>query len=122
MKLIIVDDAQELTPAAMSLLKALTSHGAKLVLIGDPDSTTMGFRSASTVAMRELISEVGGQHVEILLTDDLSVRHPDLTAVLAGTASKLSVDRAGSHRTVLGASAKSGSDRIEAKVFDTETS
>lgn len=122
LKLIIVDDAQELTPAAMSLLKALTSHGAKLVLIGDPDSTTMGFRSASPVAMRELISAVGGQHVEILLTDDLSVRHPDLTEVLAGTASKLSVDRAGSHRTVLGASAKSGSDRIEAKVFDTETS
>lgn len=122
LRLIVVDDAQELTPAAMSLLKELTSHGANLVLLGDPDSTTMGFRSASPVAMRELISSIGGEHVEILLNDDLSVRHPDLTAVLAGTSSKLSVERAGTHRTVLGASAKSESDRIEAKVFDNETS
>jgi len=122
LRLIMVDDAQELTPAAMSLLKVLTGHGANLVLLGDPDSTTMGFRSASPVAMRELISAIGGEHVEILLNDDLSVRHPDLTAVLAGTSSKLSVERAGTHRTVLGASAKSESDRIEAKVFDNETS
>lgn len=122
LRLIVVDDAQELTPAAMSLLKVLTGRGANLVLLGDPDSTTMGFRSASPVAMRELISAIGGEHVEILLNDDLSVRHPDLTAVLAGTSSKLSVERAGTHRTVLGASAKSESDRIEAKVFDNETS
>ncbi len=122
LKLIVVDDAQELTPAAMSLLKVLASQGANLVLVGDPDSTTMGFRAASPVAMKELISAIGSGYVEILLTDDLSVRHPDLTAILAGTASKLSVERAGTHRTVLGASAKPESDRIEAKVFDTETS
>ena len=121
LKLIVVDDAQELTPAAMALLKTLTAHGANLVLLGDPDSTTMGFRSASPTAMRELVTEVG-EHTEILLTDDLSVRHPDLTAVLAGTAAKLTVERAGTHRTVLGASAKSDSTQIEAKVFDTETS
>lgn len=122
LKLIIIDDAQELTPAARRLLKVLASQGANLVLLGDPDSTTLGFRSASPVAMRELIEQVPGSSVEILLEEDLSVRHPDLTAVLAGTSSKISAERAATHRMVLGASAKSNSERILSGVFDTETS
>ncbi len=46
-RLVVVDDAQELTPSACRLLRALTGEGAvSLVLTGDPDAATQTFRGA----------------------------------------------------------------------------
>jgi superfamily I DNA/RNA helicase/RecB family exonuclease len=45
--LVVVDDAQELTPAAAALVRALVdATGAPLVLLGDPDAATQTFRGA----------------------------------------------------------------------------
>jgi superfamily I DNA/RNA helicase/RecB family exonuclease len=121
-KLIIVDDAQELTPAAAALLKTLASKGADLVLLGDPDATTMGFRSASPTAMRELLESVGRSFETINLAESVGSRHQDLTAVLAKTASRISTDRAGTQRAALGASEQTVGNRVEGRVFDLETS
>ena len=47
LRLVVVDDAQELTPAAVRLLRVVTGHGAvPLVLVGDPDAATQTFRGA----------------------------------------------------------------------------
>ena len=122
LKLIVVDDAQELTPAASELIRILASNGANLVLIGDPDATTMGFRSANPKAMKELSELVGGTFSTILLKDDIGSRHPDLTAVLAKSAHRISPDGAGTHRAVLGPTEQSVGDRVEGRIFDLETS
>jgi superfamily I DNA/RNA helicase/RecB family exonuclease len=45
-RLVVVDDAQELTFAAARLLRVLTSTGPDLVLIGDPDVAVQTFRGA----------------------------------------------------------------------------
>ena len=45
-RLVVVDDAQELTHASATLLDAVAHPGARLVLLGDPDSTVQGFRGA----------------------------------------------------------------------------
>ena len=47
LRLVVVDDAQELTPAALRLLRVVTGGGAvPLVLTGDPDTATQTFRGA----------------------------------------------------------------------------
>lgn len=47
LSLVVVDDAQELTPAARRLLHVVTGLGAvPLVLVGDPDAATQTFRGA----------------------------------------------------------------------------
>ena len=47
LRLVVVDDAQELTPAGLRLLRAVVGAGAvDLVLVGDPDAATQTFRGA----------------------------------------------------------------------------
>lgn len=122
LKLVIVDDAQELTPAAARLLRVIVAKGADLVLLGDPDATTMGFRAANPQAMRDLAESTGKTFVTINLLESVSSRHPDLTAVLAKTASRISTERAGSQRSVLGATDQPVGEMVEGRVFDVEAS
>ena len=47
LRLVVVDDAQELTPAALRLLQVVVAGSAvELVLLGDPDAATQTFRGA----------------------------------------------------------------------------
>jgi superfamily I DNA/RNA helicase/RecB family exonuclease len=46
LRLIVVDDAQELTSAAARLLRTVLAPGIDLVLLGDPDSAVQTFRGA----------------------------------------------------------------------------
>src|SRR5580765_1969735 len=46
LRLVVVDDAQELTSAAARLLRTIASPGLDLVLLGDPDSAVQTFRGA----------------------------------------------------------------------------
>ncbi|XVX21285.1 ATP-dependent helicase [Actinomycetota bacterium] len=46
LRLVVVDDAQELTHAAARMLRATVGPGARVVLIGDPDCATQTFRGA----------------------------------------------------------------------------
>lgn len=122
LKLVIVDDAQELTPAAATLIRTIVSHGADLVLIGDPDATTMGFRSANPQAMKDLAAATGNPFETINLVEDTGSRHSDLTKVLAKTAARISTERAGTQRVALGPTGIASGERVEGRVFDLETS
>lgn len=52
LRLVVVDDAHELTPAATQLLHVLTSTGGPdVVLLGDPDAATQTFRGAEPALM-----------------------------------------------------------------------
>lgn len=47
LRLVVVDDAQDLTPAGLRLLRTVVGDGAvDLVLVGDPDAATQTFRGA----------------------------------------------------------------------------
>ncbi|UUZ46266.1 PD-(D/E)XK nuclease family protein [Janibacter limosus] len=60
MRLVVVDDAQELTAPAAGLLRALTGEGVDLVLVGDPDVAVRGFRGADP---HHLVDEWPGRRV-----------------------------------------------------------
>ena len=125
-KLILVDDAQELTPAASYLLKALTSKGAELVLVGDPDASTLGFRAADPRAMSNLAREIAKGHSvevdEVFMQATHAIRTPAISKVLAQVSSQIDTARAGRQRKgtnpkqELIAADKSG---LEGKVFNT---
>ncbi|MEY4971162.1 MAG: hypothetical protein RLZZ404_88, partial [Actinomycetota bacterium] len=82
-KLVLVDDAQELTPASSYFLKSLTARGADLVLVGDPDASTLGFRAADPRAMSNLAQEISQLHgvdvEEIFLQPQHAIRTPAIS-------------------------------------------
>jgi superfamily I DNA/RNA helicase len=102
---IIVDDAQELTPAAMRLLRILAGSSRGLILVGDPDSSTLGFRAADPRAMANLADEVAAARsvkVESLyLEPNFSPRPGDLSAVLSRVNRQIDTARAGRQRKAL---------------------
>jgi superfamily I DNA/RNA helicase/RecB family exonuclease len=102
---ILVDDAQELTPAAMRLLKVLAGEKRGLVLVGDPDSSTLGFRAADPRAMANLADQVaagrGAKVATIFLEPNFSPRSPVISSVLAKVSRQIDTARAGRQRKSL---------------------
>jgi RecB family exonuclease len=82
----------------------------------------MGFRAANPQAMKDLAEATGKSFETINLVEDVGSRHPDLTAVLAKTAARISTERAGTQRAALGATGRESGERVEGRVFDLETS
>jgi superfamily I DNA/RNA helicase/RecB family exonuclease len=128
---IIVDDAQELTPSAMRLLKVLADGNRGLVLIGDPDASTLGFRAADPRAMANLADSVvasrGSSVRQIILSPIFSVRPTELSQVLARVSRQIDTARAGRQRKshLAPASAElaveEAGSNLEVRVFSQQT-
>jgi len=130
---IIVDDAQELTPSAMRLLRVLAGKNRGLILIGDPDSSTLGFRAADPRAMANLADSLadlrGAGAKQIFLAPNFAVRPSDLSTVLARVSRQIDTARAGRQRKSLSTAGETTSENreavviasLEAKVFTQQT-
>ena len=123
-RMILVDDAQELTPGAKKLLKVLTSKGAGLVLFGDPDSATLGFRSADPQSMRLLMQDVAGAAtwLTINLEPTHRVRDAGISTAMANIAAEIPPELAGPQRKSLGATNQIPESGVEGMVFDSPAS
>ena len=127
LKAILVDDAQELTPAASEFLFQLTRFGAGLTLIGDPDVATLGFRVANPKAMTELTERIAarsGLSVEpIFLEANHAIRRPEISAALSKISSSIDSARAGRQRKGLNPPAEiaSGGEGLQVRVFRSES-
>ena len=129
-KLVLVDDAQELTPAANRLLKAACSKGAGLVVFGDPDVSTLGFRAADPKAMSELTEAVGasqgrtGSLPAIFIEPTHAARSVEIAGVVSKVSGLIDTAKAGRQRkaTVVNSSATEVNDgSLEGHVFRTAT-
>jgi superfamily I DNA/RNA helicase len=124
---VLVDDAQELTPAAAELLTQLTRFGAGLTLLGDPDVATLGFRVANPKTMTELAQRIGtrvGQRIEpIFLEPTHAIRRPEISAALAKISSSIDAARAGRQRKGLNppAATKANDEGLQVRVFRSES-
>ena len=127
LKTILVDDAQELTPAAALLLFELTRFGSGVCLFGDPDSATLGFRVANPKAMSELVEKIATQAKvspeKIFLEPTHAVRRPEISSALAKISAQIEVARAGRQRKGLNppASLEAKGDGLVVKVFRSES-
>ena len=66
-KVIVVDDAQELTAGAIALLTAASGRGIPLVMFGNPDETATGFRGAVPRVLGRFDTVVGSPAEPIVL-------------------------------------------------------
>jgi len=130
-KLVLVDDAQELTPAANRLLQAVCSKGAGLVVFGDPDVSTLGFRAADPKAMSELTEAVGsapgrpGALPSIFLEPTHAARTAEISSVVSKVSRLIDTAKAGRQRkaTVVTAPTETVNDgSVEGHVFRNATS
>ena len=119
---ILVDDAQELTPAAVSLLEALCAFGAGLILFGDPDVSTLGFRAADPEAMHSfadsLAKKRGTEFVQTYIYPTHASHPADLAEAITRITPRIPVAAAGPQRQGMKpASSVEAEPSIEAAVF-----
>jgi superfamily I DNA/RNA helicase len=74
-KALLVDDAQELTPAAAEFIFALTQKGAGVSFFGDPDVATLSFRVANPKAMTLLAERIASSKSKTAETIYLEPSH-----------------------------------------------
>lgn len=63
LRVVIVDDAQELTRGGVTLLRALRARGVAVLAFGDPDISSGAFRGASPARFAELCELLADVHV-----------------------------------------------------------
>ena len=63
LRVVLVDDAQELTRGSIDLLFALRERGVAVMAFGDPDISSGSFRGATPQLFAELAAELGAVHV-----------------------------------------------------------
>lgn len=86
-ELVLVDDAHDLTPSGIDLVLALARAGARVLVAGDPDVATTGFRGAEPEALARLARSLGGADAHPFVLDtahrqSAPLRH--LTALYTG--------------------------------------
>lgn len=127
MKTVLVDDAQELTPAAAEFIFSLAQRGAGVCFFGDPDVATLSFRVANPKAMTLLAERIASfKNVvaeNIYLERIQQIRPPELFSALAKVSSQIEVARAGRQRKGLVTSENEelDGDGLVAKVFRSRT-
>ncbi|UNK69759.1 ATP-dependent DNA helicase [Microbacterium sp. H1-D42] len=63
LRVVLIDDAQELTRGGIALVRALRSRGIAVLAFGDPDISSGAFRGASPELFARLAAELGDVHV-----------------------------------------------------------
>jgi superfamily I DNA/RNA helicase/RecB family exonuclease len=87
---VIVDDAQDATPATAQLLAALIGPGCAVAGFGDPDTAVNGFRGGVPASATQLLSAAGRSPQRFILTGSHRLRG-DLLAVSRGLADGIGV-------------------------------
>ena len=130
---VLVDDSQELTPAAVKLLRAVaeakyfseSKQGSSrgLILFGDPDVSTLGFRAADPQTMalltREIASNRGQAAQVVALEPKRQARPAELSALLLRISASIDTALGGTQRRSLSQTAdgKNPSPAIETVVL-----
>ncbi len=76
-RVVLLDDAQELTRGGITLVRALRRRGVAVLAFGDPDISSGAFRGASPEHFAELAALLGEVHV----LDEPHRQNPPLTAL-----------------------------------------
>jgi superfamily I DNA/RNA helicase len=112
---VLVDDSQELTPAAVKFLKAVVeakysaesqkSSNRGLILFGDPDVSTLGFRAADPQTMalltREIAASRGQSSQVVTLEPTRQARPAQLSRLLAKISASIDTALGGTQRRSL---------------------
>lgn len=107
LRLVVVDDAQDLDPGAVRLLRQLERvSGADLVVVGDPDSAVQGFRGAEP----GLLGDAGFGAGPCVVLSRSHRQPPELSSVTARVAERIGVVAGAAHRRTEGDRAPANAD------------
>ncbi|GLY28485.1 ATP-dependent DNA helicase [Kineosporia sp. NBRC 101731] len=102
-RLVVVDDAHELTVAAEHLLRLIAGGGRDILLAGDPDSATQTFRGARPTALADAVEQfrrVDGLSAPVITFGTVYRHGPELRAVAGRIAERIGAAGKASHRLV----------------------
>ncbi|MBT0770367.1 ATP-dependent helicase [Kineosporia sp. J2-2] len=102
-RLVVVDDAHELTVAAEHLLRLVAGGGRDILLAGDPDSATQTFRGARPNGLAEAVEHfrrADGSAAEVITFGTVHRHGAGLRSVASRVASRIGAAGKASHRSV----------------------
>ncbi|WP_285617757.1 ATP-dependent DNA helicase [Kineosporia sp. NBRC 101677] len=117
-RLIVVDDAHELTVAAEHLLRLVAGGGRDIVLAGDPDSATQTFRGARPRGLADAVhkfTHADGSPAHVITLATVHRHGAGLRAVAGRVAERIGAAGKAAHRSVAAAGPASAS--IDVQVF-----
>ncbi|MBT2485354.1 MULTISPECIES: ATP-dependent DNA helicase [unclassified Microbacterium] len=94
LRVVLIDDAQELTRGGIEVVRALRSRGIAVSAFGDPDISSGAFRGASP----ELFARLAGALGEVHVLDGPHRQHPALTALTRTVTQAIGVSGRVEHR------------------------
>ncbi|TFD82773.1 ATP-dependent helicase [Cryobacterium fucosi] len=98
LRLIVLDDAQELTQGVLTLIRQFAARGVAIVAAGDPDISTGSFHGAHPDALGRLSTYLGGIPVTTLVLGTV-YRHGDaIRGVVRGISHRIGTAAAGTQR------------------------
>lgn len=112
-KQVLVDDSQELSPAAVDFLETLAAT-AGLILFSDPDSSTLGFRATEQKVLMQKLRSRFADFSEFRLEQPL--RQPSISAAMAAVSARIDPALAGTQRKGLTAQ-NLDDDSVEVQIF-----
>ena len=98
LRLIVLEDAQELTQGVLTLIRQFAARGVAIVAVGDPDISTGSFHGAHPDALGRLSTYLGGIPVTTLVLGTV-YRHADaIREVVRGISHRIGTAAAGTQR------------------------
>jgi superfamily I DNA/RNA helicase len=120
-QVVLIDDAQELTPAAFDVLDAI-SQFAVLHAFADPDASVLGFRAASVVELVgrfESFAKPDAPLQRLTLPVPFQTHPSTIAQLLSRINSRITPARAGTQRKHLATASQAGDPaNLSAEVFD----
>ncbi len=112
LRLVVVDDTQELVEGEVALLGALARSGVQIVAFGDPDIAASAFRGAEPDVLGRLGVRLGVDRVdEIVLTT--VHRHPaPIRALVSAVTARVGAAAAGRQRTAVATAEDARADAV----------
>ncbi len=109
LRVVLIDDAQELTRGGIAMVQGLRERGIAVLAFGDPDISSGSFRGASP----ELFAQLAGALGEVHVLDGAHRQQPALTALTRTVTQAIGVSGRVEHRR---APVPVASEEIEARV------
>ncbi|MBH0024570.1 ATP-dependent DNA helicase [Salinibacterium sp. SWN248] len=91
LRLVVVDDAHELTEATISLVRALASRGITIIGFGDPDLTTGSFRGAQPAVLSQWATRLHLESCESLFLSSVHRHSAELRQTVTNLTQRIGV-------------------------------
>ena len=101
LRVVLIDDAQELTAGGVALVAALRTRGIAVLAFGDPDISSGAFRGAGPELFASLVAMLGDVHV----LDEAHRQDPPLTALTRTVVQTIGASGRIEHRRAPGSAA-----------------